>query len=109
MTIESLGVLIAFITGIGAVMVSIRTSLNSVSQKELAALHKENERLRTQIATLERRLEEREAKISARDERIDQLEQQVETLQFKMREVQQENERCEARWSGMRRSGIPGS
>jgi peptidoglycan hydrolase CwlO-like protein len=92
MTLESLGVLIAFITGLGAVIVSIRTSLNSVSQKELAAVHKENERLRTQITSLEKRIEDREAKISSRDERIDQLEQQVETLQFKMREVQQENE-----------------
>lgn len=103
MTLESLGVLIAFITGLGAVIVSIRTSLNSVSQKELAALHKENERLRVQIGTLEERLAKRDKtieqlktdftqRIDERDKMIDTLKDQVETLEFKMREVMQENE-----------------
>ncbi len=103
MSLESLGVIIAFLTGIGAVIVSIRTSLNSVSQKELMAVHKENERLRDQIDKLEKRLANRDtlieqlkadfsARIDERDETIETLKGQMESLEHQMREVQQENE-----------------
>lgn len=98
MTLESLGVLIAFITGLGAVIVSIYTSINSVSQKELKAIHAENDRLRSRIETLEGKLAERESriellegKLNERDDRIDTLEHQAENMQMQIRELQQEN------------------
>ena len=91
MTLESLGVIIAFLTGLGAVIVSLRTSLNSVSQKELKALHDENDRLRAQIVKLEKRLEERDAKVHEREDRIDQLEKQLTDMEYQLRELKQEN------------------
>lgn len=125
MTLESLGVflgvLAAFITGVGGLIISLRTSLNSVSQKELRAVHDENERLRKQIKELDEKIARRDATIEQmrmelderiakrdatieqmrvdfsaqleeREARIQTLENEVEALQFKMREIQQENE-----------------
>jgi peptidoglycan hydrolase CwlO-like protein len=107
MTLEGLGVflgvLAAFITGVGGLIISLRTSLNSVSQKELKAVHEENERLRKQITALDEKLSGRDAtieqmradfsaRLEEREARIELLESQVETLEFRMREVMQENE-----------------
>jgi len=84
MSIEAWGIIGAFLAGLGALIVSVRTSLNSVTQKELESLHKENERLQARVASLE-------GKLTDREERIEGLEKEIDGLHTQIRELQQEN------------------
>lgn len=84
MSIEAWGIIGAFLAGLGALIVSVRTSLNSVTQAELKALQGENDRLRARLEVLEGKLSQREA-------RIEVLETQADQMGEEIRELRQEN------------------
>lgn len=102
MSIETWGIIGAFLAGLGALIVSVRTSLHSVTQKELEGLQKENERLLNRIETLEGKLADRDAKIEAmRDHyeaEITELQSKVDAQEVVIRELQQENILLRERW-----------
>lgn len=80
---EVLAVIGGFIAGLGALIVSVYTSLNSVTQKQLKSMQEENARLLIRIETLE-------TKLTDRERRIESLEVEIDKLQTENRELQQQ-------------------
>lgn len=80
---EVLAVIGGFIAGLGALIISVYTSLNSVTQKQLKSMQEENARLLKRIDALE-------VKLAQRETRIETLETEIDKLQVENRELQQQ-------------------
>jgi len=102
-SIEVIGIIGAFLAGLGALIVSVRTSLHSVTQKELSSISAENDRLRKRIEILESKIADRDATIEKM--RADWT-HEVEAMQEQIRELQQENVILREQLAVRRKRGI---